>query len=52
MKYSQARVDKVVRMLKENYSISADRIFSAAKGDTEQPFAENDKNRVTIVVAE
>ena len=52
MKYSQTRVDKVVRMLKENYNISADRIFSAAKGDTEQPFAENDKNRVTIVVAE
>ena len=52
MKYSQARVDKIVRLLKENYNISADRIFSAAKGDTEQPFAENDKNRVTIVVAE
>lgn len=52
MKYSQARVNKVVRMLKENYNISADRISSAAKGDTEQPFAENDKNRVTILVAE
>ena len=43
---------KVVKMLTENYGIAADRISSEAKGDTVQPFAENDKNRVTILVAE
>ena len=52
MKYSQARVEKVVKMLTEKYNISADRITSTAKGDTEQPYTENNKNRVTIVVAE
>ena len=52
MKYSQARVDKVVNMLKEKYNISSERILSSAKGDTEQPYAENNKNRVTILVAE
>ena len=51
-RYSEARMKKVVKMLTENYGIAADRISSEAKGDTVQPFAENDKNRVTILVAE
>ena len=52
MKYSQSRVDTIVRMLTEDYKISANRISSSAKGDSEQPFSDNDKNRVTILVAE
>ena len=51
-RYAEARMKKVVKMLTENYGIAADRISSEAKGDTVQPFAENDKNRVTILVAE
>ncbi len=33
-----------------NKGIAADRIVSDSKGDTVQPYAENDKNRVTICV--
>lgn len=51
-KYSEARAKKVVKLLQESYGIPASRISSSAKGDTEQPFAENDKNRVTILIAE
>lgn len=49
--YSQKRADVVADALKQK-GISADRIIVAAKGDTEQPYAENDKNRVTICIAE
>ena len=50
MKYSQNRADVVVKALKEG-GIAADRITSEAKGDTVQPFAENDMNRVAICIA-
>lgn len=45
------RADIVVRDLKEKYGISADRISYDSKGDTVQPFAENDLNRVSICIA-
>lgn len=49
---AQQRADVVVKTLVENYGISADRISYDSKGDTEQPFVENDLNRVSICIAE
>lgn len=49
--YSQKRADVVAATLKQK-GISSERIIVSAKGDTEQPYAENDKNRVTICVAQ
>ena len=46
------RADVVVRDLKEKYGVSADRITYSSYGDTVQPFAENDLNRVSICIAE
>ena len=46
------RADAVVKALKSKYGISADRITYDSKGARVQPFAENDKNRVTICIAE
>lgn len=49
--YSKKRADIVANTLKSR-GIAADRIVVDAKGDTEQPYAENDKNRVSICIAE
>lgn len=49
--YSKKRADVVANTLKSR-GIAESRIIVDAKGDTEQPYAENDKNRVTICVAE
>ena len=46
------RADAVVKALKAQYGISADRITYESKGARVQPFAENDKNRVSICIAE
>lgn len=46
------RAQIVVKTLKEKYKIPADRITSDSKGARVQPFAENDKNRVSICIAE
>ena len=46
------RADAVVKALKTQFGISADRISYDSKGARVQPFAENDKNRVTICIAE
>ena len=46
------RADAVVKALKTKYNISADRITYDSKGARVQPFSENDKNRVTICIAE
>ena len=48
MKYSKERAEKVVAALVAA-GIDKGIITSAHKGDTEQPFTENDKNRATIV---
>ena len=45
------RADAVVKALIEQYEISADRISYDSKGARVQPFAENDQNRVTIMIA-
>lgn len=50
MKYSQGRAENVAKALKEA-GIDAARITVDAKGDTVQPYSENDKNRVTIAIA-
>lgn len=46
------RAQIVVKTLKEKYKIAADRIISDSKGARVQPFAQNNKNRVTICIAE
>ncbi len=46
------RAKTVVDALVQKYGIDASRIISDSKGDTVQPFAENDKNRVSICIAE
>ena len=45
------RADVVTRDLIEKYGIAADRITYDSYGDTVQPFAENDLNRVSICIA-
>ena len=45
------RADVVVNCLKEKYGIAEDRITYDSYGDTVQPFAENDLNRVSICIA-
>ena len=46
------RADAVVKALKDQYGISASRISYDSKGARVQPFSENDKNRVSICIAE
>lgn len=46
------RAARVVDMLKKKFGIPASRIVSVNKGDTEQPFPTNEKNRVSICVAQ
>jgi outer membrane protein OmpA-like peptidoglycan-associated protein len=46
------RAQAVKDSLVKEYKIAESRISYDSKGDTEQPFAENDKNRVTICIAE
>ena len=49
MMYSQRRADNCKKTLVEKCGIDASRITATAKGDTEQPFPENDKNRCVII---
>lgn len=49
---ARLRAQIVVKTLKEKYNIPADRIISDSKGSRVQPFAVNNKNRVTICIAE
>ena len=46
------RAEAVKNMLVKTYNIPESRITYDSKGDTVQPFSENDKNRVTICIAE
>lgn len=50
MNYSKQRAENVAKALTDA-GIDAGRIIVDAKGDTVQPFSENDKNRVTIAIA-
>lgn len=49
---SEKRVKAVAKLLKERHGIDVARIQTDFKGDTVQPFTNNDMNRVTIGVAE
>ena len=48
-KYAKQRAEGVVKELVEKHGIDPARVKSDSKGDTVQPFAENDKNRCVIV---
>ena len=48
---SAKRAAAVVKALKEKYGIEESRITEDSKGARVQPFSENDKNRVSIMVA-
>ncbi|MDE6011352.1 MAG: OmpA family protein [Prevotella sp.] len=50
--YAQKRANDVADKLVKEYGIEASRIKTDSKGDTVQPFAENDKNRCVIVTGE
>ena len=52
MGYSKARAEGVTNKLVNEHGINAANITTDWKGDTVQPFAENDKNRCVIVVGE
>lgn len=49
MQYSQKRAQNFKNELVEKYEADGTRITTDAKGDTVQPFSENDKNRCVIV---
>lgn len=48
---SKSRANTVATALKQTYGIKAQNLVVDYKGDTVQPFANNDDNRVVIVVA-
>ena len=48
---SRQRVQAVAKILTQKHGIPASRIKTAYKGDTVQPFAANDDNRVVIGTA-
>ena len=50
--YAKKRAEAVSRILTTKFGIKKNRIIVDSKGDTVQPYAENDKNRVTICIAE
>ncbi len=50
-RYAKQRAESVTKELTKKYGIDAKRITTSSKGDTVQPFANNDENRVTIVIA-
>ena len=49
---AKERAEAVANTLISQYAIDAARITSESKGSRDQPFAENDKNRVSICIAE
>ena len=51
-KYAKKRADDVAKKLTEEHGIDAARLSTDSKGDTVQPFAENDKNRCVIITGE
>ncbi len=50
MKYSKQRAENFKEQLVKDYGVDANRIITEAKGDTVQPFSENDKNRCIIII--
>ena len=52
MALSERRAKAVANALINEYGIDSSRVSVDWKGDTEQPYAENDWNRVAIFFAE
>lgn len=50
--YAKRRADDVTNKLINEHGLDASRLTSDSKGDTVQPFAENDKNRCVIITGE
>ena len=50
--YAQRRADDVTKKLINEHGLDASRLKTDSKGDTVQPFEENDKNRCVIVTGE
>ena len=50
MQISKRRAESVAKVLTDKFGISKDRLIVSYKGDTVQPFAKNEENRVTIFV--
>ena len=51
-KYAKQRAESVAAKLIKDHGLDAKRIKTDSKGDTVQPFDENDKNRCVIVTGE
>ena len=49
--YAEKRANMVANLLTKTYGIAANRITVESKGDTVQPYAENELNRVSICIA-
>ena len=50
--YAQKRAENVTNKLIKEYGLDSSRLTSDSKGDTVQPFADNDKNRCVIITGE
>lgn len=50
--YAEKRANKVADILANQFGISRDRMVVDSKGDTVQPYEQNNLNRVTICIAE
>ena len=50
--YAQRRADVITNMLVNKFGIARSRITSDSKGDTVQPYEQNNLNRVTICICE
>jgi outer membrane protein OmpA-like peptidoglycan-associated protein len=50
--YAKKRAEDVTARLIKDHGLDASRLKSDSKGDTVQPFAENDKNRCVIITGE
>ena len=50
--YAKKRADDVTNKLIKEHGLDANRLKSDSKGDTVQPFKENDKNRCVIITGE
>lgn len=49
---SKKRVEAVAKILTEKHGIAKSRLIMDYKGDTEQPYKENDRNRIVIFILE
>ena len=50
--YAEKRAADVTNKLINEHGLDASRLTTDSKGDTVQPFAENDKNRCVIITGE